>query len=41
MAKQNNPRPKPSQKPSEPRHGGNKGRTTPKPPVRPKQSPSK
>lgn len=34
MAKQNNPRPKPNQKPSEPRHG-NKGRTTPKPSIRP------
>lgn len=41
MAKQNNPRQQPNPKPPEPRHGGNKGRTTPKPPVKPNQSPSK
>lgn len=41
MAKQNNPKPRPSHKPSERSHGGNKGRTTTKPPVRPKQAPSK
>ncbi len=41
MAKQNTPRQQPNPKPSEPRHGGHKGRTTPKPPVKPKQSPSK
>jgi len=41
MAKQNNTRPRPSQTPSEPHQERNKGRTTPKPPARPKQSPPK
>lgn len=41
MAKQNNPRQKPSQKPSRPSHEDNKGRTTPKPGFRPNQSPQK
>lgn len=38
MAKQSKPRTQPSTKPSVPRQDINKGRTTPKPSVRPKPS---
>lgn len=39
MTKQSDP--KPTQRPSEPRHDGNKGRTTPKPRIKPRTSPPK
>jgi hypothetical protein len=39
MAKQNNPKPHPTQPNKEER--GNKGRTTPKPRIKPKENPNK
>jgi len=39
MVKQN--KPKPSTRPSEKEERGNKGRTTPKPPIKPREKPSK
>ena len=37
MTNQNTQKPQPTQKPVESSHGGNKGRTIPRPPVRPKK----
>lgn len=37
MAKHNNSNQKPKQVPSKPKHDANRGRTTPKPPIRPKK----
>jgi len=37
MAKQSNPNQKPKQTPSKPKHDANRGRTIPKPSVKPKK----